>query len=544
MRISSNTIFEAGIRSIQQQQVDVLKTQQQLSTGRRILTPSDDPVAAARVLEVSQSSSLNDQYSTNRKTAISTLSLEESILGSITSLIQDVQTTAVNAGNPTLSNENRASFATELRGRYQELLGLANSNDGAGQYLFAGYQGATKPFAEASPGNVAYSGDQGQRLVQISASRQLAVSDAGLDIFQRIRNGNGTFVTAASASNAGTGIVDGGSVLDTAKWAAAANKDFTIRFAGDVSVAAGATNAATDAVTGGIVDQAAWDASSKSLQISVAAGAVAGTFDYTIADAALGSYTVNYDPATQNPLTVSLDGTGGTFNAGIDLVLSGTAPQALDTFTVAPTGTPGWSYDIVDNVWGGAWRGSVSAHVRQRQHYWFEKSGCRARVRLRRAACHQWRPRRWRYVYGEGEQRRKPVHHPRQFDQRAAKRWRSAADQQIECRDDQSGSRAEQCIDDPGIRGFPAQGAGYGAKRRRGSESAIPADAVDFARRGLCQSCQRTHAAAVIAPGRGAIVRENLEPLPVQLSVTNQGQAGPTYPNRLSTPSRPTRFSP
>jgi flagellar hook-associated protein 3 FlgL len=354
MRISSNTIFEAGIRSIQQQQVDVLKTQQQLSTGRRILTPSDDPVAAARVLEVSQSSSLNDQYSTNRKTAISTLSLEESILGSITSLIQDVQTTAVNAGNPTLSNENRASFATELRGRYQELLGLANSNDGAGQYLFAGYQGATKPFAEASPGNVAYSGDQGQRLVQISASRQLAVSDAGLDIFQRIRNGNGTFVTAASASNAGTGIVDGGSVLDTAKWAAAANKDFTIRFAGDVSVAAGATNAATDAVTGGIVDQAAWDASSKSLQISVAAGAVAGTFDYTIADAALGSYTVNYDPATQNPLTVSLDGSGGTFNAGIDLVLSGTAPQALDTFTVAPTGTPGWSYDIVDNVSGNS----------------------------------------------------------------------------------------------------------------------------------------------------------------------------------------------
>jgi len=354
MRISSNTIFESGISAMQQQQVDLLKTSQQLSTGRRILTPSDDPVASARVLEVSQSVAVNEQYATNRKTATSTLGLEDSLLGSVTSLIQDVQTVAVNGGNPVLSRDNRASLATELRGRYQELLGLANSNDGNGQYLFAGYQGATKPFTETSPGNVAYNGDQGQRLVQIGASRQLAVSDAGLDIFQRIRNGNGTFVTAASGSNAGTGIVDGGSVLDPAKWAAAPNKDFTIRFAGNVAITAGTANVATDTVTGGIVDQAAWDASSKSLQISVAAGAVAGTFDYTITDAALGSYTVNYDPATQNPLTVSLDGTGGTFNAGIDLVLSGTAPQAGDTFTVAPSGTPGWTYDIVDNVSGNS----------------------------------------------------------------------------------------------------------------------------------------------------------------------------------------------
>lgn len=354
MRISSNTIFEAGIRPIQQQQVDQLKTQQQLSTGRRILAPSDDPVASARALEVTQSVSVNDQYATNRKGATSTLGLEESVLGSLTSLIQDVQTTTVNAGDPSLSHDNRVSLATDLRGRYQELLGLANSNDGSGQYLFAGYQGATKPFTETAPGSVVYNGDQGQRLVQTSAARQIAVSDAGLDIFQRIRDGNGTFVTAASASNAGTGIIDGGSVLDPAKWAAAANKDFTIRFAGNVSIVAGPTNVATDTVTGGIVDQAAWDASSKSLQVSVAAGAVAGTFDYTITDAALGSYTVNYNPATQNPLTVSLDGSGGTFNAGIDLVLSGTAPQALDTFAVAPSGTPGWTYDIVDNVSGNS----------------------------------------------------------------------------------------------------------------------------------------------------------------------------------------------
>lgn len=354
MRISSNTIYESSVRAIQQQQVDVLRTSEQIATGRRILAPSDDPVGSARVLEVTQAATTNEQYATNRNAATGTLALEESILGSVTSLIQDVQVAAVNGGNPALSSANRASLAADLRGRYQELMGLANSRDTGGQYLFAGYQGAAVAFTETSPGNVAYNGDQGQRLIQISASRQLAVSDAGLDIFQRIRNGNGTFVTEASATNTGAGIIDGGSVLDSSKWAAAANKDFTILFSGNVSVTAGATNAVTDTVTGGIVDQAAWDASSKSLQVSVAAGAVAGTFDYTITDAVLGSYVVNYNPATQNPLTVSLDGTGGTFDAGIDLVLSGTAPQAGDTFTIAPSATPGWTYDILDNVSGNS----------------------------------------------------------------------------------------------------------------------------------------------------------------------------------------------
>jgi flagellar hook-associated protein 3 FlgL len=339
MRISSNTIFEAGISPIQQQQVDLLKTQQQLSTGRRILAPSDDPVASARVLEVSQSVAVNDQYATNRKTAATTLGLEDSLLGSLTFLIQDVQTVAVNGGSDALSSENRASLATELRGRYQELLGLANSADGNGQYLFAGYQGANKPFTETSPGNVTYNGDQGQRLVQTSAARQLAVSDAGLDIFQRIRNGNGTFVTAASASNTGSGVIDGGSVVDPAKWAAAANKDFTIRFAGNADVTVSSTNTGSATVTAGIVDQTAWNASGKK-NISVSFAGAGAPYTYTVTDpVTLATASGSYTPGT--PLAVNFEGAG--------IVLNGT-PVAGDSFNIAPSSKPGWSYDIVDNV--------------------------------------------------------------------------------------------------------------------------------------------------------------------------------------------------
>ncbi|MDO9189178.1 MAG: flagellar hook-associated protein 3, partial [Sulfurimicrobium sp.] len=86
MRISTNTIYELGVTSMQQQASAMAKAQQQISTGRRILTPEDDPVAAARVLEVSQAKSLNQQYDVNANSATSALGLEEAILGGVTNL--------------------------------------------------------------------------------------------------------------------------------------------------------------------------------------------------------------------------------------------------------------------------------------------------------------------------------------------------------------------------------------------------------------------------------------------------------------------------
>jgi len=216
MRISTNTMYDMGVAGMQQATSDLIRTQQQVSSGRRILTPSDDPVASARVLDLTQSQSINKQYDTNTGSATSSLGMEESTLASVGNLIQSMQTTAVYAGNGTLNNSDRASLATELRANYQELLGLANNTDGNGLYLFSGYKGVTKPFVETSLGNVTYQGDQGQRLIQISPSRQMAVSDSGSSVFQQIKNGNGTIVGAAAAANTGAGIIDPATVTNLA----------------------------------------------------------------------------------------------------------------------------------------------------------------------------------------------------------------------------------------------------------------------------------------------------------------------------------------
>jgi len=216
MRVSTTTIYDQGIAAIQQQQANFLHTQQQVSTGRRILTPADDPVASARVLEVSQSLATAEQYSTNAGAASDSLALQDGILGSVTDLIQNARVVALSAGNAALNNSDRATLATELRGRYQELLGLANSTDGNGQYLFSGFQGGTLPFTESTPGTVVYNGDQGQRLIQISPSRQLALSDSGSDLFQRIRTGNGILTSAPASANSGSGIVSQTTITNAA----------------------------------------------------------------------------------------------------------------------------------------------------------------------------------------------------------------------------------------------------------------------------------------------------------------------------------------
>lgn len=215
MRLSTNTIYEQNVTSILVQQEGLQKTQQQVSTGRRILTPADDPVAAAQALNISQADSLNTQYAKNRTNANDSLALSDTILGGISDLVQDVRTTAVYAGNGVLTPTERTILADTLRSRMEELIGKANSTDSSGRYLFSGYQGTTRPFSQTATG-VQYAGDQGQRLTQATASRQIAISDSGSDIFERIKNGNGVFATAAGAGNTGTGVVSSGSVVNPA----------------------------------------------------------------------------------------------------------------------------------------------------------------------------------------------------------------------------------------------------------------------------------------------------------------------------------------
>ncbi len=241
MRISTGMIFDAGVSSINKQTSSLLHLQQQVASGRRILSPSDDPVAAARALEVTQSQDVTAQFKLNHNNANSALGLEEAQLSSASDLLGRIRELAVQGGNTALSHSDRLAITFELRARFDEMVGIANASDGSGQYLFSGFMGSTKPFGGTvdsivSGNEIAYQGDDGQRRLQISPTRFLEVSDSGNDVFKRVRNGNGYFATGYAATNTGTGIVDAGSVTDPAIWNALPTKNFSVNFSIDNTV--------------------------------------------------------------------------------------------------------------------------------------------------------------------------------------------------------------------------------------------------------------------------------------------------------------------
>jgi len=233
MRLSTNSIFQSGVSQLGTLQNAIVKTQNQLATNKRVVTAADDPIASARALEVTQSQSINTQFVTNRQNARASLSQVELALQGTTGLIQDVQTIATNAGNGTLSATDRASLATELQGRLDDLMGLANSSDGAGGYLFSGYKSTTLPFTQTATG-AQYNGDQGQRQLQVGSSRQVPISDSGSSVFENNITGNGTFTTrqgvnvgAGVGQNTGSGIISTGAVTDASL---ATGHNYTIAF--------------------------------------------------------------------------------------------------------------------------------------------------------------------------------------------------------------------------------------------------------------------------------------------------------------------------
>ncbi len=213
MRVSSNQYQQVSVQAMLDQQSRLSQIQQQVATGRRILSPSDDPAGAARALELAKSIETIERYSRNADYADSRMRVEEGVLGEVGNVITRLRELAVQANNATVTAEDRKSIAAEVRQRLDQLVELANSTDGNGEYLFAGGQSRTRPFVREN-GEVIYQGDQSTRFAQVRPGRQMATTHSGFEVFMKIANGADGYVAVADAGNTGSGIVSGVDVVD------------------------------------------------------------------------------------------------------------------------------------------------------------------------------------------------------------------------------------------------------------------------------------------------------------------------------------------
>lgn len=209
MRISTQQVFQNGLQRMQDTSVQQSKTQEQLSTGKRVNRPSDDPVAASRILQLNQELARTEQYQRNIDFAENRLEQEDSTLASANDVLLRVRELTVQAGNGSLTKEDRGYIAAELRQRLDQLAGLGNSQDSNGQHVFAGFDGASAPFQKDAEGNWEYRGDEGQRLLEIDSGVNVPISDNGKRIFENIpavptfseASADGSTVLAGSVEN-------------------------------------------------------------------------------------------------------------------------------------------------------------------------------------------------------------------------------------------------------------------------------------------------------------------------------------------------------
>lgn len=234
MRISTVTMYEQGVSAMNRQQADFADVGQQIASGKRVVNPSDDPRAASRAVGVSQSLAVNAQQESSRVTARNSLSQEESVLNSVSDAIGSAKSLVVQAGNGTLSDADRESLASDLEGAYETLIGLGNTTDGNGTYLFSGYQDNAKAFSRTDAGGgvdtISYEGDQGVKKQKIDAERSMNTSDTGSDVFMKFSSGS-EYIAEAGEGNTGSMTFSGPDVRDAA--AAGYGDAYEISFAED-----------------------------------------------------------------------------------------------------------------------------------------------------------------------------------------------------------------------------------------------------------------------------------------------------------------------
>jgi flagellar hook-associated protein 3 FlgL len=226
--ISTQTFQTNAVDSIEALETAISKTQTELSTGVKLQNAADNPAAMVQVNQLNTQLSASQQYVSNGNLVGANLKLEEQALTNATNVLQSVQSLADEANNSSLSGTQLQDIGTQLSQQLQQLVSIGNSTDSNGNYLFSGYANSTQPFAQDSSG-VTYSGADEASQVQVGENQFVSTGDTGSSVFMNVPAGNGTFTTAAAATNTGSGSIGPGSVTSATEWQAAA-ATYTVTF--------------------------------------------------------------------------------------------------------------------------------------------------------------------------------------------------------------------------------------------------------------------------------------------------------------------------
>lgn len=178
MRVSTGQMSQKLMQGLSEQQASLAKIQEQLSSGKKIINASDNPIASASILALNQSVSMMSRYSDNINSLESRLSLEETVLSQQFEVLTEIKSLVIRANSGSMTSDDKKSIANTISGYITTMTELANTKDSSGEYLFSGYAASTKPFDNSS-GVYEYKGDGGIRYLQTGFSSKIQASDSG-----------------------------------------------------------------------------------------------------------------------------------------------------------------------------------------------------------------------------------------------------------------------------------------------------------------------------------------------------------------------------
>ncbi|MGH8380256.1 flagellar hook-associated protein 3 [Pseudomonas sp.] len=188
MRISTSQFYQTSASNYSRNFANVVKTGQQASDNIRVRTAADDPVGAARLLQLQQQSNLIDQYNGNITNVRNSLGTSESTLNGITNILARAKELAITAGNGGYTNADRKANAQELAQLEEQLYSLMNSRDENGKYIFSGSRGDTPPYVRNADGTYTYKGDQSNLSLQVGDMLSMATNESGYEVFEQALN--------------------------------------------------------------------------------------------------------------------------------------------------------------------------------------------------------------------------------------------------------------------------------------------------------------------------------------------------------------------
>ncbi len=228
MRLSTNLYFQRSLQDIVNVRDQVQKTQEQISSGRKQASASDDPIAFNRAMNLEQKQSQTESFQRNIDFAENRLELIESTLDSVQTIMFRIRELTLQAGNGVLTNNERQSIAEEIEVRNEELVSLMNTKDYNGEYIFSGFSVDTEPFVADGIG-YSYQGDSGRRELQIGSNTTVEITESG-SIFTNIDVANNLAEVKALDGNTAVATVGSVAISDQAAFDAVFPEDYIIEF--------------------------------------------------------------------------------------------------------------------------------------------------------------------------------------------------------------------------------------------------------------------------------------------------------------------------